>query len=214
MYDFPGRKPACSLIRCCSSRGVTLFRIIRSYNLYVWHKRDMVIIFDCLQSFGLLLSVRHWLSIVSNHLWALGLRLFSCSTNTSSMPAALLYFSAAIPFLYSSSLNADTKEGLHSTVGSTGRLGFVGIVPRPLTSICCAIWFALTGHGGVVEVGSLDGFLIVCHALRLLWLRSMDVMTSSHLFLFCSFIVLINFVPVSSVPSPKGLLEYCLLYAS
>ena len=41
MHDFPGRKPTCSLIRCCSSSGVTLFRIIRSYNLYVWHKRDI-----------------------------------------------------------------------------------------------------------------------------------------------------------------------------
>ena len=45
------------------------------------------------------------------------------------MPAAL-YLSVAIPFLYSSSLNADTNKG--STVGSTGRFGFVGIVPRPL----------------------------------------------------------------------------------
>ena len=41
VHDFPGRKPACSLIRCCSSRSVILFRIICSYNLYVWHKRDI-----------------------------------------------------------------------------------------------------------------------------------------------------------------------------
>ena len=64
------------------------------------------------------------------------------------MPAVLLYLSVAIPFLYSSSLNADAKEGIHSTVGSTGRFGFVGTVPRPLTSSCCATWFALTRHGG------------------------------------------------------------------
>ena len=43
----------------------------------------------------------------------------------SSMPAVWLFLSAAIPFLYSCSLNA---------VGSAGHLGFVGIVPWPLTS--------------------------------------------------------------------------------
>ena len=53
----------------------------------------------------------------------------------SSMPAALLLLSAAIRFLYSSSLNADTNNyGFPSTVGSAGHLGFVGIVPWPLTS--------------------------------------------------------------------------------
>ena len=64
----------------------------------------------------------------------MGPRFFSCSTSTSPMPAALFYLSAAIPFLYSSSLNAATKEGIPSTVGSTGHFGFVGIVPRHLTS--------------------------------------------------------------------------------
>ena len=49
-------------------------------------------------------------------------------------PAALLFLSAAIPCLYSSSLNADTNDGFPSTVGSAGHLDFVGIVPWPLTS--------------------------------------------------------------------------------
>ena len=40
------------------------------------------------------------------------------------------------------------------------------------------------------------------------------MMTSSHLFYFSSFIVSINLFPVSMVPSAKGLLEYCFLYAS
>ena len=31
--DFPGRKPACSFIRCCSSNGDTLFKINLSYTL-------------------------------------------------------------------------------------------------------------------------------------------------------------------------------------
>ena len=44
------------------------------------------------------------------------------------MPDALLFFSAAIPVLYSTSLNADTNDGVLSTVGSAGHLGFVGIV--------------------------------------------------------------------------------------
>ena len=50
------------------------------------------------------------------------------------MTAALLYLSAGIRFLYYSSLNADTNEGIPSTVGGTGRFDFVGIAPRPLTS--------------------------------------------------------------------------------
>ena len=56
----------------------------------------------------------------------------------SSMPAALLFLSSAIPFLYSSSLNADTNDGFPSTVGSAGHLGFVGIISWPLTSRCYA----------------------------------------------------------------------------
>ena len=47
----------------------------------------------------------------------------------SSMPAALLFLSAAIPFLYSCSLNADSNDGFPSTVGIAGHFGFVGIVP-------------------------------------------------------------------------------------
>ena len=154
------------------------------------------------------------LSIVCTHLCVLGPRFFSCATSMSSMPAALLFLSAAIPFLYSYSLNADTNNGFPFTVGSAWHLGIVGIVPWPLTSRWCATWLELTRHGGVGEVGSLDSFLIVCHALRLLWVRSIDVMTSSHLFFFSSFIMSINLFPVSRVPSAKGFLEYCFLYAS
>ena len=94
----------------------------------------MAIIFDCLHILRILFSMKHVLSIVCNHLCALGARFFSCSTSMSSMPAALLFLSDAIPFLYSSSLNTDTNDGFPSTVGSTGNLGFVGIVALPLTS--------------------------------------------------------------------------------
>ena len=144
----------------------------------------MAIIFDCLHILGIVFSMKHVLSIVCNHLYALGPRFFSCSTSMSSMPAALLFLSAAIPFIYSSSLNADTNDGFPSTVGSAGHLGFDGIVPWPLTSRWCATWLELIRHGGFGEVGSLDSFLTVCHALRLLCVRSIDVMTSSHLFFF------------------------------
>ena len=88
----------------------------------------MAIIFYCLHILGDLVSMKHVLSIVCNHSCALGPGFFSCSTSMSSMPAALLFLSTAIPFLYSSSLNADTNDGFHSTVGSAGHLGFVGIL--------------------------------------------------------------------------------------
>ena len=94
----------------------------------------MAIIFDCLHILGILFSMKHVLSIVCNHLCALGPRFFSCSTSMTSMPAALLFFSVAMHFLYSSSLNAGTNDGFPSTVGSAGHLGFVDIAPWPLTS--------------------------------------------------------------------------------
>ena len=75
----------------------------------------------------------------------------------------------------------------------------------------CATWLAFTRHGGFRVVGLLDSFMIVCHALRLLGVRSFEVMTSSQLF-FSSY--LINVFLVSMVVSPKGSIEYCFLYAS
>ena len=48
--------------------------------------------------------------------------------------------------------------------------------------------------------------MIVFHSLRLLCVRSVDVMTSSHLLFFSSI------VPASMVVLPNGLLEYCFLY--
>ena len=107
-------------------------------------------------------------------------------------------------------LNADTNDGFPSTVGSAGHLGFVGIVPWPLTSRWCATWLELTRNGGLGEVGSLDSFLIVCHALRLLWVRSIDVMTSSHLFFFSSFIV--SYQLVSSLQGSFGKRVACVLF--
>ena len=82
------------------------------------------------------------------------------------MPAALLFFNAAISFMYSSSLEECAIVGLPSWIcGSIGRFGGV---PRPLMSNWCATWLAFTRLGGFGVVGSLDSFLIVCHALRLL----------------------------------------------
>ena len=63
-----------------------------------------------------------------------------------------------------------------------GHFCFVDIVPCPLMSNWCATWLAFTRHGEFGVVGSLDSFLIVYHALRLLCVRSVEVMTSSQLF--------------------------------
>ena len=98
----------------------------------------------------------------------------------------LLFFSAAIPFLYSSSLKGCAIVGVPSWMGgSIGRFGFVGIVPGPLMCNWCATWLTFTRHGGFGVVRSLKSFLIVCHALRLLCVRSVEVMiTSSQLVFF------------------------------
>ena len=103
----------------------------------------MAIILDCLHILEIWFSVKHTLSIVCNHLLAFLPRCFSCSTSTSSLPAALLFFSAALPFLYSSSLKGCAFVGVPSWIGGSIGFGFVGIVTR---------------HGGFVVVGLLDSF--------------------------------------------------------
>ena len=41
VHYFPVLKPACSFTRRCSTTGAILYGIIRSYSVYVWHKRDI-----------------------------------------------------------------------------------------------------------------------------------------------------------------------------
>ena len=55
--------------------------------------------------------------------------------------------------------------------------------------------------------------MIVFHFLRLLYVRSVDVMTFSHRLFFSSIILSADLVPASMVVLPNGLLEYCFLYA-
>ena len=56
--------------------------------------------------------------------------------------------------------------------------------------------------------------MIVLDSLRLLCVRSVDVMTSSHRLFFSSIILSTSLVPPSVVVLPNGLIEYCffLLY--
>ena len=116
------------------------------------------------------MSMRHLLRIASNHLWDLGPILFSLSTKTSSLPAALL--SLVMPlfyFLYFSLLKGYTMLVYPSAAGSgTGRFDVGGMLSLPLTRGWCATWCTLTRHGGMDVVESFDSFLIVFHVLRLL----------------------------------------------
>ena len=110
-------------------------------------------------------------------------------------------------FLYSSSMKGNTSEESSSLIrDNLGHLGFVGIYPRPFTSSWCATWLAVTRQGGFEAVGSLEIFLIDCHAFRLFPVRSVDVITSSHLLLFSAAILLISSLPVSRVVLLKGFL--------
>ena len=56
--------------------------------------------------------------------------------------------------------------------------------------------------------------MIVCHAFRLVPVKSIDVIISSHLLLFSAVILLISSLAVYRVVLSIGLLMYCLLYAS
>ena len=123
------------------------------------------------------------------------------------MPDAFLFFSAAMPFLYSTSVKGNTSEESSSLIGDNlGHLGFVGISPRPLTRL-----------GGFEAVGLLEIFLIVCHAFRLLPVRSVVVIISFHLLLFSAAILLISSLPVSRVRAINRvahvLFLLCLIYA-
>ena len=76
------------------------------------------------------------------------------------MPAAFLFFSVAMPFLYSSSVKGNTSEESSSLiVDNVGHLGFVGFSPRPLTRTWCATWLTVTRQGGFEAVWSLEIFL-------------------------------------------------------
>ena len=63
---------------------------------------NMAMILAFLHIIGIVFWVKQLLSIANRHL---GPRFFSCSTSTSSIPAALFFSKAAIPLLYSYSLN-------------------------------------------------------------------------------------------------------------
>ena len=67
---------------------------------------------------GILFSMKHVLSIASSNLVALGPIFFSCSTNTYSLPAALLSLVMPLLFLYSSLLKGYTTEGSPSVAGA------------------------------------------------------------------------------------------------
>ena len=131
------------------------------------------------------------------------------------MPAAFLFLSVAMHFLYYSPAKGNTSEESSSLTGDNlGHLGFVSIYPRLLTSSWCATWLAVTRQSGLGDIESLDIFLIVCHAFRLLPVRSVYVIISSHLLFFSAAILLIGSLPVSRVVLSKKLLMYCFLYAS
>ena len=54
-------------------------------------------------------------------------------------------------------------------------------MPLPLTRSWCATWFALTRRGGLDVIGSVDSFLIVFHALRLLYILGYSVNKSTYI---------------------------------
>ena len=131
------------------------------------------------------------------------------------MPAAFLFLSVAMPFLYSSPVKWNTRDESSSLTGDNlGHLVFVGISARLLTSSWCATWLAVTRQGGFGAIESLEIFLIVCYAFRLLPVRSVDVIISSHILLFSAAISLISLLPISRVVLSKRLLMYSFLYAS
>ena len=99
------------------------------------------------------------------------------------MPTAFPFFTSVIFSLCSSSEKRNTSVTSQvASVGSTGGLRLLNMVPRSLMSSWCATWLELTRHAGVEVMGSLERFLIVVHVLRLLSVRSVDVMNSSLLF--------------------------------
>ena len=118
------------------------------------------------------------------------------------MPAAFSFLSVANLFLYSSLGKGYTNVTFPvASVGNTGHLGLHGMMLWPLMNRWCLTWLELTRHGGVEVVGSLERFLIVFRALRLLCVRS------SHLFLFSSVILSTSLVPPFMVVLSNGLLE-------
>ena len=84
--------------------------------------------------------------------------------------------------------------------------------------ICIALWNhrVLSGVCRGWVVGSLSECLSCLVTVVSQISQRDDLLSFIHFLLFHAhyIIVSINFVPDFNVPSPKGLLEYCLLYAS
>ena len=102
----------------------------------MWHRCDigvygfrMALYIYCLHNLRTLFSVKHLLSISSSRLCKVGPRFFSCFTSTLSMPAALLFLGAPIPFLYFSSEKGYTSvTSPVASVCSTECLGLLDMV--------------------------------------------------------------------------------------
>ena len=127
------------------------------------------------------------------------------------MSAYFLFFSVDMPFLYYSSMKGNSCEESSSLMeDNLGHLGFVAISPMMLASSWCATWLAVIRQCEFSAVGSLEIFLIILQAFRVLPVLSFDVIISSHLLLLSASILLIS----SYLHAIKRVARVLLLYAS
>ena len=117
----------------------------------------MAMIFDCLPNIGTLVSMKHLLSISIRHLCEVEPRFFSWPTSTSS---ASNFSVLECSYCFSEKGYTNVTSPIVS-VSSTGCLGLLGTVLRPLISSWCATRLELIRHGRVEIVGSLERFEIV-----------------------------------------------------
>ena len=148
----------------------------------------MTILLDFFNILWILLVMMFLVSISSNHSEAFGLRFIICSSNElHHLCMRLCYFSptlCTIPHYGYTIVVSPSVAG-----GNTGGLGFEDIVPLLLMNNWCASCLVLTKH---------------FHVIRMLWVKSVWLMTFSHL----PFLSSVNLLPVLG---PNALCKYVLL---
>ena len=93
----------------------------------------IAIFWDCLHMLRILFTMKHLLSIASNHLLDLGPIFFSCSIKT--IICSCVFPSNATTFMYSYLLQAYTMEVSLVAVDSTCRFYVDDMLPLPLLGV-------------------------------------------------------------------------------
>lgn len=223
VQDFPGLKPACSGMRCWSTREAMRFRMSLSNNLYVWQSSKMgrwllvlagsflgfrmPTTFARLHNFGIFIVDKQLLNVSRNHWRAIGPKCSTCSQRMTSCPAALLWIITLMPSSSSLVVKGLVKLKLSwSSLADLGNLIILGQWPgfsQLFMRNWWTAWSAVISYRGCAFVKSFLSIFMVFQTFLLLRVIFVHSISSWHLFRRFSDMALISLSPDSKVSFPK-----------